>query len=243
MSSAVSNLTDRHLEKVRAFYEQSPAQPKWAARFYRRLLAHYFNLLIPADASVLEVGCGSGDLLAQLRATKKTGIDLSPAQIAAAQQRMPDAKFWVQSGEQLALEEKFDVIIVSDALNLAGDVQRLLERLQTVAHPDTRLLINFQNSLWRPMLSLAVALGLKARQPENSWLASSDVLNLLQLAGWQSISRQGRILAPVPLLGLESFFNRWLAPLFPWFCLTIFIAARPQRRAFARAVRRRTSAG
>ena len=55
---------------------------------YRKLLAHYYNLLIPAEASVLEIGCGSGELLAQLRAARKVGIDLSPVQIAAAQARL-----------------------------------------------------------------------------------------------------------------------------------------------------------
>ncbi len=53
------------------------------------------------------------------------------------------------------------------------------------SHPGTsRLIVNFQNSLWRPLLKLVrVDRVLKALHPENSWLASSDVLNLLRLAG------------------------------------------------------------
>jgi ubiquinone/menaquinone biosynthesis C-methylase UbiE len=237
MNTALSSLAREHLDRVRAFYDAAPTAPQTGARAYRTLLAHYYNLLIPADASVLEIGCGSGELLAQVRAARKTGLDLSATQIAAARLRVPDAEFFVQAGELVDLgDRRFDVIIISDTLNLAADVQHLLERLHLVSHPGTRLLINFPNSLWRPLLSLARLLGLKAEQPQNSWLASSDVLNLLQLAGWSAVCRQGRILVPFSALGLGPLVNRWLAPLLQWFALTIFIVARPERAGPARAL-------
>ena len=230
-------LAREHLEHVRAFYDAAPVAPQAGARAYRSLLAHYYNLLIPPGASILEVGCGSGELLAQLRAGKKSGVDFSETQIAAARQRVPEAEFFVQAGELIDLgARRFDVIIISDTLNLAADVQHLLERLLTVAHADTRLILNFQNSLWRPLLTLARWLGLKAKQPQNSWLASSDVLNLLHLAGWSVVCRQNRILIPSHGFGLGTLVNRWLAPLLQWFCLTIFFVARPARTTAGRAL-------
>ncbi len=241
MQSEISALAREHLERVRAFYDAAPTEPQAGASAYRTLLAHYYNLLIPADASVLEIGCGSGELLSKIRAARKVGVDLAPAQIEAARQRVPEAQFFVQAGELLELDgadhipgtttngEKFDVIIVSDTLNLAADVQRLFERLHLVSHADTRLIVNFQNTLWRPFLSLARAVGLKASQPQNSWLASSDVLNLLRLAGWTPVCKHGRILLPFQALGLGTFINRWLAPFFQWFCLTVFFVARREQ--------------
>jgi SAM-dependent methyltransferase len=225
-------ITRHHLEEIQGFYDAAPTEHQGTGRSYRRLLAHYYNLLIPADASVLEIGCGNGELLAQLKATRRTGIDLSARQIAAARECVPDGEFHVQAGETLELTGKFDCIIISDTLNVAADVQRLLERLHTVSHPDTRLFVNFHNSLWRPLLTLATWLGLKEKQPQSSWLASSDVLNLLRLADWAPVTREARLLLPVRMLGIESLFNRWLAPLLQWFCLTIFISARPRRTAF-----------
>lgn len=229
MQTEISALAREHLERVRAFYDAAPVEPQAGARSYRRLLAHYYNLLIPPDASVLEIGCGSGHLLAQIRAKRKAGLDLSARQIEAARQRVPEAEFFVQAGELVDLGRQFDVIIISDTLNLAADVQHLLERLHAISHADTRLVLNFQNSLWRPFLTLARWLGLKATQPQNSWLASSDVLNLLHLAGWSPVCRHGRILVPFQALGVGTLINRALAPLLQWFCLTIFIVARPER--------------
>jgi SAM-dependent methyltransferase len=234
MSPALPALAREHIDRVRSFYDAAPVESLGGARAYRALLAHYYNLLIPADASVLEIGCGSGDLLAQIRARRKVGVDVAQRPIEAARRRLPEAEFFVQAGEQLELGEKFDVIVVSDTLNLAADVQRLLEQLHAVSHGDTRLLVNFQNTLWRPLLSVAHLLGLKAAQPQNSWLASSDVLNLLRLGGWAPVSRHGRILVPFSALGLGTLLNRWVAPLLQWFCLTIFIVARREPRASPR---------
>ncbi len=197
------------------------------ARHYRRLLSHYYSLLIPSSASVLEVGCGTGHLLERLQVKKKTGIDLSSQQIECARQRVPEGYFHVQSGEELILKETFDYIILSDTVNLAADVQQLLHRLKQVAHPKTRIILNFHNTLWRPLFAFAVRLGLKQAEPENSWLAGSDMKNLLNLADWEIIQTSSHILCPFPCLGLDILLNRYLAPLLPWFCLTLFYTARP----------------
>jgi SAM-dependent methyltransferase len=232
---AVSEITREHLEKIRAFYDAAPTEPTAAARSYRRLLAHYYNLLIPAGASVLEIGCGSGELLACIHAARKVGVDLSSRQIAAARTRVPEAEFHVQAGEQLELAGPFDYIVVSDTLNLAADVQQLFEQLHSVAHADTRLILNYHSSLWRPLLSLGQMSGLKSVQPQSSWLTTADVRNLLQLADWSPVLFQPHMLVPVDCLGLETIVNRWLAPLLSWFCLTVFCVARPVRAPAAKA--------
>jgi SAM-dependent methyltransferase len=227
------DITRRHLDKIQVFYNGAPADTRWAGRGYRRLLAHYYNLLIPAEASVLEIGCGAGELLGHLHASRRVGVDVSSRQIDAARARVPGAEFHVQSGESLEIAGTFDYIIISDTLNLAADVQALFARLHPCTHAGTRLAVNFQNSLWRPLFSLAELFGLRGPQPQSSWLASSDVVNLLRLGGWSPLTTQGRILLPVPVPGLNLVFNRWLAPLLQWFCLTVFIVARPARTAAA----------
>lgn len=203
----------------------------WAARAYRRGLARYFRYLVPAEASVLEVGCGGGDLLALLPNRDVTGVDIDGAALARAAQRLPSAKFVLQDGEQLDLGRTFDVVILSDTLNHAHDLQRLLERLHAVSHARTRLVLNFQNHLWRPFLDMATWLGLRRDPASSHWLARADVDNLALLTDWEIVSRPAGIVCPVPLLGLDRLANRWLAPLLPHFCLVMFLVARPKRAA------------
>src|ERR1700736_621984 len=109
----VSSITKAHLNQVREHYEDQAPLTR-AALHYREILAHYYNLLIPANASVLEVGCGSGELLCRLNGSSKCGVDLCPSQVERARVRLPAAEFYVQAGEELNLPEKqFDYIVVS----------------------------------------------------------------------------------------------------------------------------------
>lgn len=229
-------LSAEHLAVVRDFYDAAPVEPNWAGMSYRRILAHYYRDLIPAAASVLEIGCGSGTLLSCLANQDVTGVDLSAKQIEAARRRVPHGKFFVQSGEALDLDRTFDVVILSDTINLAADVQMILDKVRSVSNEDTRLVMNFFSALWRPLLGMARAAGVKAATPASNWLATADAVNLLALAGWEVVKIQPRVLCPVPLLGLEKLINRFAAPLLPWSCLTIFVTARlrPARSAAVR---------
>ncbi len=223
----MKNLIEKRLEAVKKHYNQTGTDLLWPARQYREILAHYYRLTIPSDASVLEMGCGSGELLARLPNKDITGVDISEQQISAAQIKVNHGRFYVQAGEQLDIDRKFDYIILSDTINQAADVQALFDRLKLHAHTDTRLVMNFYSSLWRPILMLALLLGLRQKTPPNNWLATKDVLNLLELSGWQSIYVQPRILAPIHCFGISSIINRFIAPWIPFLCLSVFCLARP----------------
>lgn len=62
----------------------------------------------------------------------------------------------------------------------------------------------------------------------SNWLSVNDVKNLLELSEWQVVKFQSRIIWPIQFLGFERLLNRLLAPLLPWFCLSVFCIARPR---------------
>lgn len=225
-----SYLAQEHLRQMEAHFDSWPVTPTPAGVRYRKLLAHYFRLIIPAESSILEVGCGNGELLAQLPNSDLTGVDLSGVQLTAARQRLPQGQFFQQAGETLSLNRTFDYLILSETINQAADVQALFQNLHHVSTPRTRLVLNFYNTLWRPVLSLATRLGIRNPTPTENWLSRDDVQNLLELADWEVIKVQPRILYPNADSTLGNLLNRWIAPLLPWFCLTHFCIARPVPR-------------
>ena len=219
----------------RAFYEQRAAfRVRESGRYYQELLRGRYAFLVPPGSRVLEVGCGLGDLLATVKPSRGLGVDFSPAMIALARERHPGMEFQVADAAEFAGAEKFDYILLSDLVNDLPDVQAVLEHLQAAAHPRTRLVLNFFNNLWRPVLRAGEKLGLKAPTLLQNWLSADDTRNLLHLAGWEVIKTDARILWPIRTPLLDGFLNRWMAPLLAHFCLTVTLVARPKPQPAAR---------
>jgi hypothetical protein len=219
----------------RACYEsRANCRLRETNRAYQRLLRQHFAFLVPSGAKVLELGCSLGDLLAAVKPARGVGVDFSPAIVELARQQHPGLEFHVADAADFSPAEKFDYILLSDLVNDLSDVQAVLERLQDAAHPRTRLVVNFFNNLWRPLLGLAERLGLKAPTPLPNWLSADDMKNLLHLAGWEVVKTNTRLLWPVGTPLLEPLFNRWLAPLLSHFCLSVFLVARPKPQLGAR---------
>jgi ubiquinone/menaquinone biosynthesis C-methylase UbiE len=227
-------VTDWCMLNRREFYDaRAHARPRETSRHYNELVRRYFAFLVPPAVRVLEVGCGIGDLLAAVKPSQGVGIDFSPKMIEVARQRHPNLEFHVAEAEVFTAQEPFDYIILSDLVNDLPDVQTVLEQLQKVSHSRTRIVVNFFNNVWRPVLAIAEGMGEKAPAPLQNWLSSADMQNLLHLAGWERVKQDTRILWPAytPLLG--PILNRFLAPLLRPLCLTVFMVARPKPKVEA----------
>ena len=217
------------MQDRREFYQQrAPFREREEKRWYHALVQRHYRFLIPAESRVLELGCGVGDLLADLRPSRGVGVDFSPAMLELARVRHPELSFVEADAAAFASEETFDYIVLSDLVNDLPDVQAVLEQVRRVAHPRTRLVLNFYNNLWRPVLSAAEAMGSKAPTQLQNWLSATDMANLLHLAGWEMIKLDTQILWPLHTPLWERLLNRWIAPLLPPLCLTVFIVARPK---------------
>src|SRR5258708_21849461 len=154
----------------------APERRKWLARaaFFHHEDLLYLKFLIPQGARVLELGCGTGDLLAALKPSFGVGVDFSAGMIAQARQAYPDQTypdlhFMVGDIEDAAfvrsLRGPFDVIVVIDTLGSLDDCQATLENLLPLCTRETRLVIGHFSHLWYPALKCAETLGLTMRQP------------------------------------------------------------------------------
>ena len=100
--------------------------------------------LVGAPASVLDIGCGAGDPIAKHfieRGDRVTGIDASPAMLALARSRWPDARWIDADMRTLALGERFDIVLAWDSFfHLTGDHQRrMFEIFAAHANPGAAL--------------------------------------------------------------------------------------------------------
>ncbi len=218
----------------RMFYEaRAGARLRETNRVYQRLIRQHYGFIVPPGQKVLEMGCSLGDLLASVKPGRGVGVDFSSNAIRLARERHPGLEFHCAGACEFKPAETFDYILLSDLINDLPDVQALLNQLRGMASPRTRLVLNTFNNLWRPFLAVAEKLGLKAPTLTQNWLSKDDVENLLHLAGWEVIKSEPRILWPARLPVVGALLNKWLAPLLPHLCLSIFMTARPKAELVA----------
>jgi SAM-dependent methyltransferase len=215
----------------RAYWDDAATttRPFYPNRYYKRSLIAIYRNLIPPGQKVLEIGCGSGELLAGLQPSHGVGVDFSGKSIARAQARYPDLAFMVCDAQHLALTTTFDYIILSDLTNDVWDVQAVLQQVIRVSHPRTRIITNNYNRLWELPLNTLRRLGLLRPALQQNWLSTDDIINLFRLSGGEVIRDWEEILVPVGVPLISSFCNRILVKLFPfkYLALTSFIVARP----------------
>ena len=102
------------------------------SRHIRRLIKDIIRPL--TFESVLDVGCGQGSLLADLRSDfpqiKPNGTDISTSAVELARQKVPDGRFLVLDATKEHLSEKFDVVLCSDVLEHIPDDMAVLNNLE-----------------------------------------------------------------------------------------------------------------
>ena len=214
------------------FDHYAPMVEKWRGRNagYHASIAALTSFYVAPGSRVLEVGCGIGDLLAATKPSVGVGIDISGEMVRHARNKYPRLTFHQMPAEKLDLgDRRFDYIILSDMVGFFYDIKLVFERLRTVCHPDTRIVIHWYSRLWQPILTMAEKLGWKYPQPLLNWTAIEDITNLLHLAEYEVVYERKYILIPKRIPLVSRLANRYLAPLpvLRHFCLTNWIVARP----------------
>src|SRR5205823_6100706 len=190
------------------------------------------RFVVPPGASVLEIGCGTGDLLAALRPSDGVGVDLSPRMVEIARRKHPHLRFEVADAESLdspALDGRtFDYVVVCDVVGALSDVWSAFRALRGVCHPRTRVLVSYYNFVWEPALLAGEKLGLKMPVSQQNWLGMQDLKNLLELNHFDVVRSGTAQLLPLRVPLVASLMNRYLArlPGVRAFCLTQYFVCK-----------------
>jgi len=225
-------MSERGKEVIRDFFERlANKRDRWRKRnrFYHRTLEKQYRMVIPEGSSVLEIGCGTGDLLHSVRPEAGYGIDFSKGMIEKARTKYPGLSFYHADAEDFKCDIRFDYIIMSDLLSSLWDIQEVIRNLRNLIHPRTKIIISSYSYIWEPILRFGEFAGLKAKQPLQSWLTVSDISGLLSLEEYEIVKVDRKLLLPFYLPVINLIINTFLAnlPGFNSLCLINMITARP----------------
>jgi methionine biosynthesis protein MetW len=171
----------------------------------RRLDYELIESMVPAGSRVLDLGCGDGQLLADLARNKGCegrGIEIDEQAVLACIQRGV-AVYHGDMLEGMAYyhDRSFDVVILSQTLQQASDPVRVMQEMLRVGE---RAIISFPNfGYWRVRLQLL----LDGRMPETdqlpyAWYNTPNV-HLCTVADFRALCDQ---------LGLEQSQEIFVVP-------------------------------
>ena len=200
-----------------------------ASKYYHQRLREIYRFLIPPQASILEIGCGKGDLLAALEPSVGMGIDFSEEMIAQARIRHPQQRFICADAHSFELDGVYDYIILSDLINDCWDVQTVFNQIQKVIHSGTRVILNVYSRLWQPLLNASQKLNLAVPQQQQNWLTVEDIRNLLYISGYDVMRSWQECIFPAAVPLISRFLNKVVVKIWPLnnLGLSNFIVARP----------------
>jgi SAM-dependent methyltransferase len=124
-------------------------------------------------ASVLELGCGAGELSAELlrRGATLTAVDLSPGMVELARSRAPEGTFLVAPAEETGLPDGSFDLVVGKAVLHHVDVAVAAREVHRVLRPGGRAVF-FENQDRNPLLRV-----LRRRlwgSPRLHWVGTRD---------------------------------------------------------------------
>ncbi|NQV99240.1 MAG: glycosyltransferase [Rhodospirillales bacterium] len=218
-TQSVSQLQARVADVAEQADKMAESRDSWIDRnrYFHESDWDYLKHNVPPGSRVLELGSGTGRLLAALRPQTGIGIDLSGNSVRIAQQKYPHLEFRVGDIQQSqafdGLVGPFDFIIISDTIGHLDDFQSVLENVQAVSDENTRVIVACYSLLWRPVVRLASALRLMMPTPRRNWLSTRDIVGILALGDFDTIRTDTRQILPKRLFGLGPLINSSLGRL------------------------------
>ncbi len=177
-------------------------------RYFYDSLASYLSLYVRAEDQVVEIDPRSDGLACRFANYRAVS---SIATLKTAGQSPPD------------------YVLLNGTIHYERDIQEMLNELQQALEGSERILFVYYSMLWKPLTRFASKTGIRARTPEQNWIAHEDLENLCYLAAFEIIRHDFKLLCPIPIPLLANFLNRYVAPLpfFRLFTMLNIVVARP----------------
>jgi glycosyltransferase involved in cell wall biosynthesis len=160
---------------------------------------------------VLELGCGTGNLLKALKPSRGLGIDISSRMVEIARANHPELRFEVADAECFNADEKFDFVVASDLIGELGDINAMFDAFSNLSHGSSKLVVTFHSPTLEEIIRMAQRAGLAMAPFRQNWVGVDTARGLLALSDLRIVHESHSLLVPVPIPLLAPAANRLLA--------------------------------
>jgi len=194
----------KHFDKISGDYD-----------YYKRKNGYYYNNLkillskiIPKNKTVLEIGCGTGDLITYLKPKKGWGMDLSEKMVKRAKIKYKHLKNLTFSTEYPTV--KFDYVFMADVIEHLESPEDVFKKISKLMDKKSLFVITTANPILEPLLLLGEKIGLKMPEGPHIRIKYDELKIMLEQSGFKIIKHDYKLLLPIYIPLLTSFINKYL---------------------------------
>mgnify|MGYP000449590855 CR=1 FL=1 len=199
---------EQHFDDIAATYDFW----KHKNAYYYTHLKALFRSITPAHSRVLEIGCGTGDIVAALNPSHGIGTDISEAMIVCARKKyahVPTLTFNRVDVFEETTPYDTDYILMVDVLEHIDRLPDFLKHIAALTLPGTRIVISVANPLWEPVLMLAEKMGMKMPEGPHHRYTIAETEAMYVAAGLRIVEKNYRLLIPK-----KVFSSEWVNRIF-----------------------------
>jgi trans-aconitate methyltransferase len=186
--------------------------------FVSELAGDLVELLDPGPGEVvLDLGCGTGELAAEIAATgaRVLALDSDPAMVAAARRRLGHDRVLLADGHAFTLAEPVDAVFSNAALHWMPRPAEVIGRVRAAVRPGGRFVAELGgagniDAILEALGTAMTEAGLPA--PACPWYfpTPAQYATLLEAGGFR-VARLEHFPRPTPLAGGDGGLADWLA--------------------------------
>jgi len=193
-----------HFDNIAVNYDYYKSKNKY---YYDNLKSLLKTHVLP-NKKVMEIGCGTGDLLAYLKPKIGYGVDISSKMIINAQKKYGGRKNLHFS--TVNPKGKFDYVVMSDVIEHLRDPKKVIGEISTFMDKNSIFICTMANPIWEPVLFLAEKLGLKMPEGPHNRISYKKIKDIVNDAGLEIIKHDYTLLMPVRIGIVSDIINKYL---------------------------------
>ncbi len=187
-------------------------------RYYYQTLFKLYGDFIPKGSNVVEIGCGTGDIISRLEPRSGLGIDVSDEMIRIARKKhadKPTIKFERADISQSKELFNADFVFLADVLEHVNDLPVFLNDLSArilpaqAGKPNTKVIISVANPIWEWLLMLAEKWKMKMPEGPHKRYSVKATEEMFAKVGLMAEERGYRLLVPKKIWGAEWVNERF----------------------------------
>lgn len=150
--------------------------------YYRSLKQAVQDCIKKKSPTILDIGCGTGNILASLHPKKGLGVDISSKMIQQAKRKygyLKTLSFRKHDIEKQSMQGNFDYILFNDVIEHVENQDIALKNISLSMKKNTILILSMANPKWEPILILLEKLKLKMPEGPHYRISEKQLLQLL----------------------------------------------------------------